>query len=578
MLSKEDSWYKIVSKDNEEIEILFLETNKIKKYHLITIEQIVNKFCNYGDSICLEGCYIKDFSFNELCKITDEDYAPNLFEFNARNSFFDGNVFFEGACFSGDVSFEEAVFGDGCVDFSNVRFKDGNVSFSDVKFGKGDVLFKNTEFGTGNINFVNASFNDGNVDFDSVEFGKGDIWFDYSNFGKGKKNFDRIKKGDGMTSFIFTDFGDGEVSFEAADFGDGQITFWNATFGNGNVSFVAAKLGGKTETYEIGEPYGGVLDFTEIDFGEGDVDFSYVEFGKGIVNFCRSSFTNGTLSFKESEFGDKKILFNGLKAVDGEVSFNNTSFGNGNIEFYHADLKNTIMRFEDCILNSVLSLSQSKMSKLIFSNCTNHDLISFGKQIECDISKMAFFYHNNMGTILLNWDIYKDAILGFDDSDMKEEIDGKKDNLKDKLIASELKMLKENYHNQGEYDWEDKTYVAYKRLDIKQFKKHKRVLYIFLDKVGEYGTNPRKIFMSMILTVAFFSILYYMPFTSIYPDIKKANCWSPPYYSLITFLTIGYGDLSAQNWITAALCGIEGFLGVFFMSYFSVAVVRKILR
>ena len=50
------------------------------------------------------------------------------------------------------------------------------------------------------------------------------------------------------------------------------------------------------------------------------------------------------------------------------------------------------------------------------------------------------------------------------------------------------------------------------------------------------------------------------------------------YFSTITFLTIGYGDISPQNPLTALLAGIEGFFGLFLMSYFTVAIVRKTLR
>jgi hypothetical protein len=49
------------------------------------------------------------------------------------------------------------------------------------------------------------------------------------------------------------------------------------------------------------------------------------------------------------------------------------------------------------------------------------------------------------------------------------------------------------------------------------------------------------------------------------------------YHSAITFLTIGYGDYYPSGlirWIS----GVEGFVGLFMMSYFTVAFVRKILR
>jgi hypothetical protein len=49
------------------------------------------------------------------------------------------------------------------------------------------------------------------------------------------------------------------------------------------------------------------------------------------------------------------------------------------------------------------------------------------------------------------------------------------------------------------------------------------------------------------------------------------------FFGAITFLTIGYGDFYPMGAVRF-LSGIEGFVGVFMMSYFTVAFVRKILR
>jgi hypothetical protein len=49
------------------------------------------------------------------------------------------------------------------------------------------------------------------------------------------------------------------------------------------------------------------------------------------------------------------------------------------------------------------------------------------------------------------------------------------------------------------------------------------------------------------------------------------------YHSAITFLTIGYGDhypYGSIRWVSS----MEGFFGLFLMSYFTVAFVRKVLR
>jgi len=60
------------------------------------------------------------------------------------------------------------------------------------------------------------------------------------------------------------------------------------------------------------------------------------------------------------------------------------------------------------------------------------------------------------------------------------------------------------------------------------------------------------------------------------PD-QLSNIAKSFYHSAITFFTIGYGDhypVGHIRWLSA----VEGWAGVFFMSYFTVAFVRKILR
>lgn len=142
------------------------------------------------------------------------------------------------------------------------------------------------------------------------------------------------------------------------------------------------------------------------------------------------------------------------------------------------------------------------------------------------------------------------------------------------------RVLKENFHNQGQYDWEDEAYVEFKKLYTKGLKNYpvRKGLLNLLSKVGKFGTDYISIAVTMLIVVVAWGLLYTLPCASIYPEGVMGHWWSPFYYSVITFFTVGYGDLSAQNLYTAICCAIESFLGVFLMSYFSVAVVRKILR
>jgi hypothetical protein len=66
--------------------------------------------------------------------------------------------------------------------------------------------------------------------------------------------------------------------------------------------------------------------------------------------------------------------------------------------------------------------------------------------------------------------------------------------------------------------------------------------------------------------------------TTITPDLNhQHDFFNAFYYSAITFFTIGYGDYFADGYLKP-IAAFEGFSGVFLMSYFTVAFVRKILR
>lgn len=127
---------------------------------------------------------------------------------------------------------------------------------------------------------------------------------------------------------------------------------------------------------------------------------------------------------------------------------------------------------------------------------------------------------------------------------------------------------------------------------------------LIFDKVGGFGTKPRNVFKTMITVVMGFGLIYrFMPNvifnsgdmneihilgnflnqSSSYQIATQSTGNIPSlldaiYYSGITFLTVGYGDIHPANLFAKILSVIEGFLGIFLMSYFTVSFVRKLLR
>ena len=109
---------------------------------------------------------------------------------------------------------------------------------------------------------------------------------------------------------------------------------------------------------------------------------------------------------------------------------------------------------------------------------------------------------------------------------------------------------------------------------------------LVFDKMGHYATNPVRVLLSMFIVYSTFSLTYFVLILIKLGDIVSgiggthaeiSTLAKSFFFAAITFLTIGYGDFYPMG-VIRFLSSIEGFTGVFMMSYFTVAFVRKILR
>ena len=109
---------------------------------------------------------------------------------------------------------------------------------------------------------------------------------------------------------------------------------------------------------------------------------------------------------------------------------------------------------------------------------------------------------------------------------------------------------------------------------------------LIFDKIGLYATSPARVLTSVVVVYFFFTLVYLVvPYfsetakvTPLMDDMSFINrLLTTMYYSAITFFTVGYGEMLPTGFLRF-FASIEGFLGVFMMSYFTVAFARKILR
>ncbi len=528
----------------------FDENNKrvaIYKYAVVAVDEIYGMI-DRGENLHLNNCYINDFSLTDyrVSKGLDDHVFIKLINFSAKKAFFDCDVttdfsysefegaktIFDSAIFgNGRTNFFNANFGHGNVSFKKAKFGSGSTSFQSVKFGDGDITFNNTNFGTGDLSFVDGQFSNGNVDFKSTYFG------------------------DGTVDFKFSRFASGDISFERASFGKGKKDFKNVEFG------------------------GGKIDFRRVEFNDGDVSFEGVEFG------------NGKVSFRSSTFGVGKKTFEFADFADGEAQFDLVDFGTGTVSFNKARVSD--ISFKGCPLNCYMDLRFGECKLVDLSNTIVRDILDVkpvGEKVV--IQEMNLVDMRILGRLFISWR----------ENDVVDLIYNQKTtSLYQK--AEQFRVLKENFRNNGQYEDEDGAYLEFKRCESKAnlndaiLKDKKNALWAYpnyyfqkyvFDYVGRYATAPTRVLLNACFTVIVYGLLYYI-ITDFFPGFGSVASTLPPellhihefwnsmYYSAITFFTIGYGDYFADGYLKI-FAALEGFSGVFLMSYFTVAFVRKILR
>lgn len=456
--------------------------------------------------------------------------------------------------------------GDDISDFSNLTFT-------------GDVEFVNSHFANGNVMFYKSVFSDGDVDFSGVNFGNGEVNFQFVEFGNGTIVFENAVFGDGNVSFVNTHFGTGKVNFKNVFFGYGQVDFHFAKFEKGDISFDKAVFGGTS------------VDFRRVEFGDGKLDFTRTNFGNGEVNFEETEYGAGRKNFKRAIFGKANVSFELANFGSNEVNFENAEFEEGKLSFFKAISDSIILK--NCQLNNYIDLRVEKCRYIDLSNTIVKDIIDIKPGFsKVSIDELNFTGIRNLGKIFIDW---KDNNVYSLIVNQSETTNAQK--------ADQFRILKEDFNSSGRYDDEDKAYVEFKRFELLSYREnglksksfmtrlkvHLNVFFqkLIFDKMGLYATNPIRVWASMLFVYLFFSIMFFvLPYIGggeIRNGLSSENVepmhsfFLSLYYSAITFFTIGYGDYfpyGAMRWFAAA----EGFCGVFMMSYFTVAFVRKILR
>ncbi len=514
-----------------------------KKLGVPKLHQVYQDIFNEKE-INLSHCYLKDFS---LKNYRTEHSMPEGTVIKFKSLIAD-YAFFESE-FGTDFSYSE--FEGSVNSFAHSIFHQGNVNFGHIKC-ESILNFNRAEFYIEELNFKFSEFDQGDIRLSSCSFDCADILFVNTNFGRGNVSFRQSNFYYSNCNFQYTQFDEGNISFDRAIFNGGNLDFRKIEFGSGKV------------------------EFRKVKFGDGNVNFSESEFGKGKINFRNSIFGKGEKKFEHISFSNNQVFFDGSSFEGGLLSFQGSTF--------HT------LSLVDCLLSGHCDFRIKEGQLLDLSFSVVKEIVDFSAGVgQVDLKTLKIEGLKNIGKIFILWD--ENNTFNLINSQPQSTNASK---------ASQFNLLKESFHQNGKYNSEDKAYVAFKRFEMKAMldaSKNKNIFerikanivfgfqWLVYDKAGVFATAPMRVFFSMLVVLSFFSILYIILPSFVHAEIvssvgdpDRLNLIEKSFYhSAITFFTIGYGDYYPSGhvrWLSAA----EGWVGVFLMSYFTVAFVRKILR
>jgi len=471
------------------------------------------------------------------------------------NATIKGNAFFEGTTIEGEAYFEGATiegyvyFGDatieGGADFTDAKIE-GDADFRGAKI-KGGASFKGAKIG-GDVCFEDATIAEG-VYFESATIEgyasfAGAVIKSYADFLyatiKGYALFSGVMiERDAI--FLCATIG----AFAIFELGtiQGEANFGGVTIG-GHTNFEGVTIGGDAD-------FGGVTIGEDADFAGvtilGDADFGRTEIGGD------ADFEHGTIEGK-ADFGGATIGRNAdfaFKRLRGEFRLTNTSI-------------RRLLRFRDPVFHERIS----------FDHC-----VAGGLDLGEGKPTIRGWGQKRSGVTLTDvstgYSFWRFARLTFEKEGQKHEADAA-------------------HYFERMWRWKALRHIPLEGAWHKQsFRRILRLLYtvlcifdcVFIRWTTQYGASLSRIFVTWGLLINAFAAVYHLVGVRLFDPLPYSTGLAWPlsfgralYFSIITFTTLGYGDIKPTPGWGSALTATEAILGGIMMALTVLVIGRKFMR
>ncbi|MBU7046786.1 MAG: pentapeptide repeat-containing protein [Theionarchaea archaeon] len=508
-------------------------------------EQLTGEYYNFRGYYFPIDWDFKNIKFDKSADFRKATFQNTDFRYvTFQNAYFNGTTF-RGHTDFGGVDIQECVEFIGATfqnaDFSGANFQEAHFSLATFH---GHAEFREATFQ--NSNFSGATFQ-GTADF-------------------GGAIFHRLTEFRGATfrntaEFSPTTFH--QINFKGAIF---LITnFHGANFGNSNFS---------EATFQE------YVDFSEATFQE-STNFRCATFQK--------AYFDGAKFQEHTDFGEA--------VFQGYAEFKKITFRD--VDFSEATFRD--VDFSEATFQENADFRKANIEKNFeFIPKHNHDLDFRGAQflfrgnIKANISK-ARFHRAYLDNIVFDC-IWPDKI--YEEEYMTDE----DVNLSLKELETIYRNLKQNMQRHGDYSQAGELYyreMECKRRNMKEKRFSsdwfKSYVYSFLKCTCGYGEKPERVILASVLIIFVAAFLFvfngiaigeYTPEERIInydlsltvPSMQAVKDFVQClYYSVVTFTTLGYGDIHPVGY-SKLVASAEAFTGAFFIALFVLVFGRKMMR
>jgi hypothetical protein len=143
--------------------------------------------------------------------------------------------------------------------------------------------------------------------------------------------------------------------------------------------------------------------------------------------------------------------------------------------------------------------------------------------------------------------------------------------------------LKNSFRNNGAHNRASYFSINESKMSRKMMGQEKNYgiwsLLYFYEIISGYGESPLRVFMTTITAILIFSAIFASMPEGLQNNVtgEEVSATDYLYYSVVTFTTLGYGDIVPVDPLTKMLSITEALSGVFLMSLLVVTLSRRVI-